>query len=278
VLKILDYSSWQSIYKSDIESALRLIAPESVNSVDDGCVKIFDDLPWRFAPELRFLFADQDYAQDFLEFSREDIGIIYNAAPILHERVVHSTSTRSESEELDSKQLDFASFLKMLLITPLAVLIKTVGEASVQINSYHGFTNLQLETVGKSVSAKISHHQNDPTNVYGMPEILRTYAWDCTFDISDQVSNDKNGFQALYNLPKLNFEEAIQAIVSTFTDAMAKSTHNLGKFDEADGRLVRIHLTTHDGEFDRYIEHHNKFIQKFWMHHYLHVKLNERYE
>ena len=108
-----------------------------------------------------------------------------------------------------------------------------------------------------------------------MPEILNKYAWDCTFD---QVSNDKNGFQALYNIPKLNFEEAIEAIVSSFTDALAKSTHNLGKFDEADGRLVRIHLTTHDVEFDRYIEHHNDFIQKFWMHHYLHIKLNERYE
>lgn len=278
VLKILDYSSWQSIYKSDIESALRLIAPENVNSLDDGYVKIFDDLPWRFAPELRFLFADQDYAKDYLKFSYEDIGIIHNAAPILHERIVYSTSARSESEDLDYKQLDFASFLKMLLITPLTVLTKTVGEASVQINSYHGFTNLQLETVGKSVRAKISHHQNDPTYVYGMPEILSKYAWDCTFDMSKQVSNDKNGFQALYNLPKLNFEEAIQAIVSSFTDALAKSTHNLGKFDEADGRLVRLHLTTHDGEFDRYLEHHNDFTQKFWMHHYLHVKLNERYE
>lgn len=278
MLKLDDYGSWSKIYKKTIQSALRLIDPANVEGPEDGREKIFYDLPWRLAPELRFLLDREDFAKNYLGFTHDEMGIIYNAAPILHERVVYGSSGRSTTDDLDFEQLDFSSFLKMLLMTPVATLLECVGTSSVQISSYHGFTNLDLETVGKSVRAKISHHQNDPTLVYGMPEILSKYAWDCFYDMDEQKAKDSNGFQALYYLPKLDFEEAIDAIISTFTDAMARGIHYLGKFAKADGRLLRINLTAQDSDFDRYLSEHNDFVQKFWMHHYLHVRLNERYE
>jgi hypothetical protein len=153
-----------------------------------------------------------------------------------------------------------------------------VGEAKIMVSTYHGFTTLELEKVGKSVRAKVSHHQNDPTYVYGIPEVLTKYSWESTFNLGENNDNDVNGFQAVYEIPKLDFEDASHAIVSTFCEGISNSIHNLGNFDRADGRLVRLHLITHNSEFDSYLAEHSYFVQKFWLHHYLHVKLNERYE
>lgn len=278
MLRIKDYSSWSKVYKNDVDSALRLIEPANASTESDEIEKIIYRLPFRLATELLFLSTvGKDIAPE-RNLSEGDLSIIFNARSMLHERVSMATVGADSYDSMDKDRTDFGKFVQMMVENPLISLLQAVGEARIIVSTYHGFTYLELEKVGKSVRAKVSHHQNDPTYVYGMPEILTKYAWDSSLNLSEFNDDDVNGFQAIYDIPKLDFEDSSHAIVSTFCEAISNSIHNLGNFDKADGRLVRLHLTAHCSEFDSYLSEHNNFVQKFWMHHYLHVRLNERYE
>ena len=257
MLEFIDQSSWNKVFKKDFQKSVEKLEQIGLTSeIQLTNRELFElYLMSRNPSNLNFIDLPNSYVDVTLEASRE-------------------LKNRVEDLKDEYEETEFALFLQMALLGPLSLLVRAAGSASLHISSFHGFTKLEMEKSGKSLRAKVSHHQEDPTFVYGISDVLSKYAWTTSKEnLSEDM--DQNGFQAIFELPKLDFESAIDSVLVAFCEGIQNSLHDPKSFPSS-AKKVRVHIYSHHGDFDRYLSNRNNILANEWNDRFSDVFINRQ--
>jgi hypothetical protein len=257
MLEFIDQSSWTKVFKKDFQKSAekleRIGLTSDVNLTNRELFELY--LMSRNPSNLNFIDLPNSYMDLTLAASRE-------------------LKNRVEDLKDEYEETEFALFLQMALLGPVSLLVRSAGTASLEVSSFHGFTKLEIEKAGKSLRAKVSHHQEDPTFVYGISDVLSKYAWTTSKEnLSEDM--DQNGFQAIFELPKLDFDSAIDSVLVAFCEGIQNSLHEPKNFPNS-AKKVRVHIYSHDGDFDRYLRSRNNILADEWNDRYSNVFINRQ--